>query len=560
VSELLRAAPGLVVLATSRAPLRLSGEHQYRVEPLPLDDAVQLFATRARSVAPSFRQPSEEADEVARLCRRLDCLPLAIELAAARTRDYAPHELLEQVPGSLELAGEGARDLPSRQRTLRSTIEWSYRLLASEEQALFARLAVFAGGFAGASAVAVCGAGREALASLVGASLVHERVDAEGKPRWFILQTVREYALELLDAAGEGEAGRRRHAEHYAEFAEAVEDEHPGSRSGAAWRGLEAEQDNFRAALDWCSGSGEVELELRLVASLGYFWATSDHLREGRSRIDVALAHAGGAPAPLRAKALAGAAQIAHSLGDYERMREAAETSLEVFREVGDERRTALALNQLGIALSNLGDIDGGIVCHEENAAISRRLGDAIRLSAAINNLGYCLLRTGQHDRARAQFEEGLLVCREIDYRTGEAVMLGNLGLAALLERRPAETLEHFRLALLIDQELGYAEGLIYDLVGIAAALSETDAASDAALLLGAADAAALATAVELEPLEAGIHSQLTETLSQALGDEQYRRARERGQSLSLEDAVEQALRTAESGEAVSAEAVLKRR
>ena len=135
VSDLLRAAPGLVVLVTSRTPLRLSGEHQYRVEPLSLQDAVRLFAARAGAVAPSFRQPSEDSDEVARLCSRLDCLPLAIELAAARTRDYAPHELLESVPGSLELAGEGGRDLPSRQRTLRSTIDWSYRLLPPEEQA-----------------------------------------------------------------------------------------------------------------------------------------------------------------------------------------------------------------------------------------------------------------------------------------------------------------------------------------------------------------------------------------------------------------------------------------
>src|SRR5262249_27991229 len=135
VGELLRVAPGLVVLATSRPPVRLSGEHQYRVGPLPLPDAVRLFASLARLVAPSFRRPSAEADDVARLCGRLDCLPLAIELAAARTRDYAPRELLESVPGSLELAGEGARDLPSRQRTLRATIDWSYRLLAPDEQA-----------------------------------------------------------------------------------------------------------------------------------------------------------------------------------------------------------------------------------------------------------------------------------------------------------------------------------------------------------------------------------------------------------------------------------------
>jgi predicted ATPase len=549
VSELLRAAPRLVVLATSRTPLQLTGEHQYRVEPLPLPDAVQLFAARARAVAPSFRQPSEEADEVARLCRRLDCLPLAIELAAARTRDYAPAELLESVPGSLELTGEGARDLPARQRTLRSAIDWSYRLLAAEEQALFARLAVFAGGFAGASAVAVCGADRETLASLVRASLVHEGVDAAGTVRWFVLATVREYALELLDEAGEGESARRRHAEHYAEVAEAVEDEHPGSQSGAAWRALEADQDNFRAALDWSRDNGEVELELRLVGALAYFWATSDHLREARARIEGALTRAADAPAPLRAMALAGAAHVAHSLGDYERMRQAAEASLDLFRQLGDERRTALALNQLGIALSNLGDIEGGIVCHEENAEISRRLGDGIRLSAAINNLGYCLLRSGQHDRARALFEEGLVVCREADFRTAEAVSLGNLGLAALLDRRPAEALRLFGLALDIDRELASAEGLIYDLAGIAAALSETDEAGDAALLLGAADTAAKATAIELEPLEAEIHTQVLERLRAGLGDEEFAQAYASGQALGLENAVEHGRRAAESRE-----------
>ena len=398
VSELLRAAPGLVVLATSRAPLRLSGEHQYRVEPLPLADAVRLFAARARAVAPSFRRPGEEADEVARLCRRLDCLPLAIELAAARTRDYAPAELLDSVPGSLELAGEGARDLPSRQRTLRSTIDWSYRLLAAEEQATVrAPRRVRRRVCGDASAAAVCGAGREALAALVGASLVHER--ARRRRRDAVVHA-RDRPRVRARAAGRGRRGRGRAAGATPSTTPSsrrrVEDEHPASRSGAAWRRLEAEQDNFRAALDWSRDSGAVELELRLVGALAYFWATSDHLREGRARLDEALRDAGDAPPPLRAKALAGAALVAHSLGDYERMRASAEASLELFRALGDERRTALALNQLGIALSNLGDIDGGIVCHEENAAISRRLGDGMRLSAALNNLGYCLLRRGQ--------------------------------------------------------------------------------------------------------------------------------------------------------------------
>jgi len=411
---------------------------------------------------------------------------------------------------------------------------------------------VFAGGFEGASVASIPGADRGTLASLVGASLVHESADAGGSMRWFMLDTVREYALEQLEALGEGEACRRRHAEHYAQLAEEVEDEHPASRSGAAWQRLETEGDNFRAALDWTRASGAVELELRLVGALAYFWATSDHLREGRVRIDHALEHAGVAPAPLRAKALSGAAHVAHSLGDYERMRSSAEASRELFRQLGDERRTALALNQLGIALSNLGDIDGGIVCHEENAAISRRLGDRMRLSAALNNLGYCLLRRGRHDRARALFEEGLSVSREVGHRTAESVMLGNLGLAALLEHRPAEALGLFRSGLMIDRELGYAEGRIYGLVGIAAALSEIGAAPDAAQLLGAAQAATQDTGVELEPLEMEVQIRAAETLRTALGAEQLERARESGQGLGLDEAVELALHAAESRQSVT--------
>jgi tetratricopeptide (TPR) repeat protein len=364
-------------------------------------------------------------------------------------------------------------------------------------------------------------------------------VGAGGAARYFMLETVREYALELLEERSERESVSRRHAEHYTVLAEAVEDEHPARRSGAAWEGLEVEQDNFRAALDWSRDSGATDLQLRLAGALAYFWATSDHLREGDARVEEALRQAADATAPVRAKVLAGSAHIAHSIGDYERMRASAEASLELYRELADERRSALALNQLGIALSNLGDIDGGIACHEENAAISRRLGDDIRLSAALNNLGYCLLRRGQHDRAREHFEEGLAVSRKVEHRTAESVMLGNLGLAALLEGDRADALGFFRAGLAIDRELGYSEGMIYGLVGVAASLPATD---DAAQLLGAAHAAAHATAVELEPLESEVDSRVTEQLTEALGAERFAEAYATGENLSLGDAVERAV------------------
>lgn len=199
LAELLGTAPQLALLVTSRTPLRLSGEHVYRVRPLPLPDAIRLFADRASRVAPAFRLPSEGAGEVAELCRRLDGLPLAVEFAAARTRDFAAVELLQQFPGSLELATGGARDAPARQRPLRETIDWSHRLLARDERQLFPRLAVFEGGFTIVSAIDVCEGSRITIASLVSNSLLQEQLDGDGQVRYRMLETVREYATEQLE-------------------------------------------------------------------------------------------------------------------------------------------------------------------------------------------------------------------------------------------------------------------------------------------------------------------------------------------------------------------------
>ena len=394
---------------------------------------------------------------MARLCRRLDCLPLAIELAAARTRDYAPPSCSSSVPGSLELAGEGARDLPSRQRTLRATIDWSYRLLAPEEQATVraprrVRRRVRAARAPPPSAAPAARRWRRSSR----ASLSTSASTPAARRGAFMLETVREYALELLEGRGEGETSPA-----------ATPSTTPTSRRpsrtstrrvdrGAAWRAARGRAGQLpgRARLE--PRAGAVELQLRLVGALAYFWATSDHLREGRARDR--RRRCGRRPTPRRRcgrRRWPARRSWRTASATTSACAASAEASLELFRPLGDERRTALALNQLGIALSNLGDIEGGIVCHEENAEISRRLGDGIRLSAALNNLGYCLLRRGRHDRARTLFEEGLAVCRKIGHRTAESVMLGNLGLprcsSAVRPRRSGSS----ALALLIDRELG---------------------------------------------------------------------------------------------------------
>ncbi|HXV58661.1 MAG TPA: BTAD domain-containing putative transcriptional regulator, partial [Gaiellaceae bacterium] len=490
LGALLQAAPELKLLVTSRVPLRLSGEHEWRVSPLPLPAAVRLFAQRARAVAPGFRRPSEEAEEVSELCRRLDCLPLAIELAAARTRDYAPAELLRLFPRALELASDGARDLPGRHRRLRATIDWSYELLTPEERGLVARLAVFAGGCTAADAAAVCEASRSALASLVARSLLRERLGADAEPRYAMLETVREYALERLEESGEGELVRRRHAERYAALAEAAEQQPAADAGQRAWSSLEEEQDNLRAALDWSHDAGEVELELRLVAALAYFWVVRDRLTEGRGRIEAALRSGDGPPA-LRAKALFGAARLVNSLGDDARMRELAEESLAVYRSLGDPWGIARSLDALGIAVGNLGDVSRGIGLHEESAAIYRELGDDRGLAVSLNNLGSLLLRVGEAERAAGLFEEALGVFETLGQRDRIPVPLGNLGLAALLDGRPEEALDLLRQALSVAQELDYTEAEIYGIDGVAAALAATGEREAAALLLGAASAAA---------------------------------------------------------------------
>ena len=543
LSELLRGAPQLVLLVTTRAPLRLSGEHVYRVSPMPLADAVQLFAARARLVAPSFRLVGEEADEVAQLCERLDRLPLAIALAAARTRDYHPAELLELAQGSLELAAGGPRDLPVRQRTLRATIDWSYQLLAEEEQASFSRLAVFAGGFTAAAAAGVCGTARRGLASLVGNSLLQERFGVGGEPRWYMLGTIREFALEQLAERGELDEYRGRHAKHYVELAEAAEGGGASAEAERAWVLLDQELDNLRAALAWSHEAQAVEFELRLVGALAYFWSVREHLREGLAAIEAALRRGRAGPPALRAKALAGGSRLSESLGDYVRALAFAEESLAAYRLVGDRRGTARALVSLGVAAGNLGDGERTLEVYEESAAIYRLLDDQRGLAMVLNNTAYELIRNGEYQRGRALCVEALPILERLQLRARTVLLLGNLGLAALLEGSLEEALDSFGQALEIAADLGYVEGSIYGLEGTAAVFAAAGRHEQAAMILGAAQAAADGTGVELAPVEAGVHEQTEAALSHALGESSFAEVCAAGRQLPLDDAIAYALR-----------------
>ena len=396
LAELLTACPGLKVLVTSRAALHLSGEHEFPVPPLELPDpkhlpdletlsqyeAVTLFIQRARAARPDFQVTNASAPAVAELCARLDGLPLAIELAAARVKLLSPQALLARLGRRLNLLTGGARDLPARQQTLRSAIDWSYELLEPDEQAMFARLAVFVGGCTLEAVEAVCHPGvdrplevLDGLALLVDRSLLRQVEGTEGEPRFGMLETIREYAAERFEESGDAETWRQRHAGYYLALAEQAAPELLGPQQGTWLERLEREHDNLRAALGWALEHGGATLGLRLAVALGHFWAVRGHLSEGQAWLERALSRWSEAPAPARAGALSAAGHLAYIKGEYERAATLHEESLSVQRALGDQRGVALSLHNLGRVAHYSGDFERAAALYDESLAIRASIG-----------------------------------------------------------------------------------------------------------------------------------------------------------------------------------------
>jgi predicted ATPase/class 3 adenylate cyclase len=344
LAGLLAAAPGLKLLVTSRTPLRLTGEHTYAVRPLAVDESVRLFAERAQAAVADFTVTAENEATVREICLRLDGLPLAIELAAPRVRTLTPRALLRRLDQRLTLLTGGAEDLDERQRTLRATIEWSYDLLSSREQALFVRLAVFVGGCRLEAAEALCDAGDtllDDLESLVEKSLLRQRADSDGEPRFWMLETLREFALEQPEGATE-EAGRR-HADWFADLAECLDTESRTGDQPASIARLEDDYGNFRAAIGWARERDEGELLLRLATALWPFWATHGYVAEGRRTLENALERASRRPA----RALLGLSSLRLFSGSEGLLDDVHEV-LRAAEELGDPVTLAQAWNLLG--------------------------------------------------------------------------------------------------------------------------------------------------------------------------------------------------------------------
>jgi predicted ATPase len=438
----------LHILVTSRIPLHLSREHEYAVPPLSVPDlmhlptvaslsqyeSVALFINRARAVKANFEVTNDTAPAVAEICSRLDGLPLAIELAAARIKLFPPLALLQRLNHRLKLLTGGARDRPTRQQTLRNTIDWSYSLLTQPEQTLFARLSVFAGGCTLEAAEAVRGQEGEieivdGVTSLLEQNLLREM--AEDEPRFAMLETIREYAKERLEAGDEAEGVRERHGAFYLRLAEEAESELGGPQQVRWLNRLESEHDNLRAALGWMLVEQRAEEGLRLAGALWRFWLNHGHFSEGRRWLERALAVAGGGSSAVRAKALNGAGNLAFAQGDYERTTTLHDESLTLRRELGDARGIAGSLMNLGNVAFAQGDYEHATTLYDESLTLFRELGDTGGIAGSLSNLGLVARIQGDYERATALHDESLTLLRELGDTGSIAYSLLNLGIVA---------------------------------------------------------------------------------------------------------------------------------
>lgn len=485
VTKLLAFCPDLKVLVTSRAALRLSGEHEFPVPPLNLPgtdlpqnpeelgqyEAVTLFVERAQAVKPDFRLTGETAPLVAEVCTRLDGLPLAIELAAARTRLLPPQALLARLEQRLPLLTGGALDLPERQQTLRNTIDWSHDLLDEEERRLFRRLSVFVGSFTLHAAEAVCNAIEDppadtldGLTSLIDKSLLRQTEHVDGEPRFAMLETIREYALEQLAASEEAEEIQTTHVAHYLALAEEAEPELNGAEQ-RAWLGrLEAEHSNLRAVLQRSLERGDQETALRLGGAMWRFWLSQGHLSEGRRWLENALAGDDGVPLSVRAKALNGAGVLAHYQSDYGRAVELCGESLQLSRRLEDKRGIAAALDGLALVARTGGRYAAARGMYEEGREIFRELGDEWSVAHSLHYEGISVWQQGKHAEARPLLEESLKLYRELGDRQGIA---GVLHLLRVAQDDPATARALCEESLDICREIGDKRGMARGLIGL---------------------------------------------------------------------------------------------
>jgi predicted ATPase/class 3 adenylate cyclase/Tfp pilus assembly protein PilF len=606
VTELLAAAPGLKVLATSRAPLGLYGEQEYAVPPLSVPDvrhlpdlktlsqyeAVRLFIERAKSAKADFEVTDDSAPAVAEICVRLDGLPLAIELAAARIKMLPPRAILQRLSSRLKLLTGGARDLPERQRTLRATIEWSHALLDEGERTLFGRLAVFSGGRTLEAIEAICDAegdlpvdAFEGISSLLDKSLLRQEEGPGGEPRFVMLETVHEFAREKLGQSAEADEIKRAHAEYFLTLAEEAFPELRGPDQLEWLERLEAEHDNMRAALSWALDRKEVEVALRLGGALSWFWSVRDYQSEGRHWLEEALAMDGRVSPEVRAMALAGAGELASEQGDLDRAKEACEEGLELLaneareeasearlwllgflgwvawqreqhgqakqlfeeglalsREMSDIWWLATSLSNLAVVSHSLGNSERATELYEESMGFLREQGDKHSLAINLNNLAMVVYSQGDLRRAAQLTEEAVALFRELGSRGDVALGLCNMGWIVLLQEDHARAANHYAESLSLAWDTGLnplVQSALEGLACLAGARGETERA---ARLWGAAQALHEAKSI---PRDTDFLAEADARISAvrlSMGEEAWEEAWRKGRAMTLDEAVSYAL------------------
>src|ERR671910_1782991 len=606
VTEILAGAPGMKVLATSRAPLGLYGEHEFPVPPLTLPDlkrppplesltqyeAVGLFVERAMAVKPDFKVTNESAPAVAEICVRLDGLPLAIELAAARIKMLPPKAMLQRLGSRLKLLTGGARDLPKRQRTLRATIEWSHALLEEGEQLLFARLAVFSGGRTLEAIEAVCDAqgdlpvdAFEGVSSLVDKSLIRQEEGPGGEPRFVMLETVHEFAREKLGQSAEAEEINRAHAQYFLTLAEEAYPKLKGANQLEWLERLEAEHDNMRAALTWASEHKGAELVLRLGGALSWFWSVRGYQSEGRRWLEEALAIEGRVSPEVRAMALAGTGALALEQGDLDRAKEACEEGLELLeheevreaseaklgllaclgfvalereehgqakqlyeeslalsREMKDIWWLASSLSNLALVIHSQGDYERATELYEESMDLFREQGDKQSLAFCLNNLARVGYSQGDLGRATQLTEEGVAVSRELGARGDVALGLCNLGWIALLQDDLGRAAEIFRESLSLSWDSGMNPIVQSVLEGFACVAGARGDAERAARLWGAAQTLHETKGIPRDDDFLAEADARISAVRSGMGEETWEEAWRKGRAMTLEEAVSYAL------------------
>ncbi|KPK09736.1 MAG: hypothetical protein AMJ56_10015 [Anaerolineae bacterium SG8_19] len=558
VSELIAAVPGLDILVTSREILHLYGEQEYPVSPLAIPDrtkptaelseyeSVALFVRHAQLSNPNFRLTEKNAQDVAEICIRLDGLPLAIELAAARSKAIPPNYLLSLLDNSLDALSGGPRDLEARHQTLQAAIGWSYDLLDMAEKQLFSRLAVFQGGRSLDALQEVCqpGLGMSTLIgveSLLNKSLLHRGDGPDGVPRFFFLDTIHQFARERLAESGEVEAIQRRHAVFFAELAEQAEPELRGPDQENWSARLRAEYDNLRAALSWAIGGGDPELGLRLAGALSEFWYYEGPISEGEKWIRLALARLESEQISpgIQAKVLNGAGMLAFATGDHARGKRWNQQALNIAREAGEMVSWAWALFWLSAHATTQPETYGdGITLIEKAQNLFRETDDQAGLAWSYNQLGELNRLVGDLERARVAYESSLAICRETGNRRREAIALLNLGYVAQRQGdyQQAERCCLAGLALLHKLKLEYHSAIALSM--LAGPLASQGRVVQAATILGASEGIFERMAATLQPADRVEIDNYIAQVRQMMEAEAFDTAWQTGREMSFEQAL----------------------